>query len=245
MNEQHLNTGAAALGALDAEEQATFDAHLAQCEPCRAELRGLQETAARLATLTEVVPPASLRAGVLAEIRRTPQLPPVEVPADDVIGEDAPQVPAPPIDFAARRRRPPIAWLSAAAAAVLAIGVTTGIMVNRDDPAPPSAQECVAQASDARNLTPAVGSGGGVNLADSCAAAVVTMPNMPALPDGHVYQLWVMAGSDARSVGLVGSQDEMVLSDLLEGDTDIGVSIEPGPDGSPTPTTSPIWVVTL
>ena len=36
MNEQHLNTGAAALGALDADEQAVFDAHLAGCESCRA-----------------------------------------------------------------------------------------------------------------------------------------------------------------------------------------------------------------
>ena len=237
MNEQHLNTGAAALGALDADEQAIFDAHLAGCESCRAELRGLQETAARLATLTEVVPPPSLRASVLAEIRKTPQLPPLEVPASETM--------APPVELAARRRRPPIAWLSAAAAAVLAVGVTTGILVNREAPAPPTAQECVAEASDARSLVPAVGSGGGVSVADSCAAAVVSMPDMPALPDGQVYQLWVMAGSEARSVGLVSSQDEMVLSDLLEGDTDIGVSIEPGPDGSPTPTTSPIWVVTL
>lgn len=269
MSEQHLNTGAAALGALEPHEQAAFEEHLAQCAPCRDELAGFRETVVRLAATTEVVPPSDLRSRVMEQVRRTPQLPPVvdgTTDASSPAGEPAP-VPAPAeesssgdavpreatpvlpptppvVPIASRRRVHPAAWLSAAAAAV-ALAVTTGVLVNQDR-TPPTAAECVAAASDAQNLEPGVGSGGHVDVSAECGAAVVSMPeDMPELPDGQVYQLWIMAGADARSVGLVSGGEEMVLEGIHASDTDIGVSIEPGPRGSTAPTSDPVWVVTL
>src|SRR5581483_2489886 len=45
----HELTAAYALDALNDDERAAFESHLAQCEQCRAELAGLSETAAALA----------------------------------------------------------------------------------------------------------------------------------------------------------------------------------------------------
>ena len=53
-HELHLLTGSYALDALTGDEQADFEEHLDRCPACAEEVRGLRETAARLA--------ASLRA---------------------------------------------------------------------------------------------------------------------------------------------------------------------------------------
>jgi len=104
--ELHEQVAAYALDALDEDERRAYEAHLAGCEQCRAELAGLAETAGALglaAGATE--PPAGLRDGILAAARE-------EGPSNVVsIG-------------AHRRRRFAIAGVAAAvAAAALAIGL--------------------------------------------------------------------------------------------------------------------------
>lgn len=62
----HDLTSAYALDALDDVERADYEAHLAQCEPCREELASLTEAAAALAWAVESpAPPAELRARLL------------------------------------------------------------------------------------------------------------------------------------------------------------------------------------
>ena len=51
-HEMHLLTGSSALDALPGAERAAFRKHLAQCAACADEVRGLRETAARLAMAT-------------------------------------------------------------------------------------------------------------------------------------------------------------------------------------------------
>lgn len=253
MNEVHLDTGAAALHALDQNESAEFTAHLASCASCRTEYDGFTEALARLGAGLEVLPPPALRDRVLAAARRTPQLPPI-VPASP---ESAPRhaAPEPVIDGPRpeptrtereRERRwfaRPTAWL--AAAAVAAVAITGTVLLTQQTPVQ-TAQECVSTANDRQVLAPAVGTGGDVQHAESCGgAAMVTVPDMPALPAGQVYQLWVMKGADARSVGVVPADGGVMMAQVADGDTDIGVSVEPGPQGSVSPTTDPIWVVTL
>ena len=59
-----------AAGALEGGERGTLLEHLPSCEECREELRELSDAAAALAyTVEPVLPPAELRAGVLARIR--------------------------------------------------------------------------------------------------------------------------------------------------------------------------------
>lgn len=177
----------------------------------------------------------------------TPQLPP---PAD--LTEAGPEhLPAGGIDVprpAGRWwRRPLVLTAAAVAAMVIAGGV---IWVTR--PAGPTpeqaAAQCVAAATDAQVRRPSVGSGGSVTMARSCDAAVVRVAAMPELPSDRTYQLWVMAGSAARSVALVTPQGngagQIVITGIAPSDTDIGVSVEPA-GGSATPTTTPIWVVPI
>ncbi|MGN6523744.1 MAG: zf-HC2 domain-containing protein, partial [Actinomycetes bacterium] len=75
--EIHTLTGVYAVNALDGDERAEFEQHLASCPACQAEVRELQATAARLGDAEEVVPPPAMKASVLAAIRQTRQLPPV------------------------------------------------------------------------------------------------------------------------------------------------------------------------
>ena len=72
----HVLTGSYALDALSAAEREGFERHLQHCVSCGAEVRGLRETATRLALARSLRPPPGLQDRVLAVACRTRQLPP-------------------------------------------------------------------------------------------------------------------------------------------------------------------------
>jgi anti-sigma-K factor RskA len=72
----HLLTGSYAVDALTDQEREGFERHLHHCGSCDAEVRGLRETAARLAMARSLRPPPGLQDRVLAATYRTRQLPP-------------------------------------------------------------------------------------------------------------------------------------------------------------------------
>jgi Anti-sigma-K factor RskA, N-terminal domain len=73
----HLLTGGYAVDALTDQEREGFERHLHHCASCDAEVRGLRETAARLAMARSLRPPPGLHDRVLAATYRTGQLPPL------------------------------------------------------------------------------------------------------------------------------------------------------------------------
>jgi anti-sigma-K factor RskA len=73
----HVLTGSYALDALTNSEREDFERHLHHCPSCQAEVRGLRETAARLAMAKSSRPPARMESAVLAATYRTRQLPPL------------------------------------------------------------------------------------------------------------------------------------------------------------------------
>jgi Anti-sigma-K factor rskA/Putative zinc-finger len=73
----HVLTGSYALDALTNSEREDFERHLHHCPSCEAEVRGLRETAARLAVAKSSRPPARMESAVLAATYRTRQLPPL------------------------------------------------------------------------------------------------------------------------------------------------------------------------
>ena len=82
-NDLHLLAGAYALGALSDAERVEFEAYLATSEEARAEVAALTDTAVELGlAATPVQPPASLKRSLMAQIAVTPQLSPLEVPAE-------------------------------------------------------------------------------------------------------------------------------------------------------------------
>ncbi|MER7072956.1 anti-sigma factor [Terrabacter sp. NPDC000476] len=94
----HALSGAYAVDALDDVERARFERHLTGCSACRAEVESLVAAAVELSVLTEVAPPPSLRAKVLADIANVRPLPPLSVPepatGDEADGTQVDRIPA-------------------------------------------------------------------------------------------------------------------------------------------------------
>lgn len=256
----HALTGAYALDALDDLERRTFERHLAGCAACRDEVRGFRETAARLADGVTLAPPSGMRDRVLAEVRQTPQLPPLQRDGDQ---QDA--APAGRRTGRAPRRsagRPPApgrTWAAAAAvAAVLALGGGTFGAVEwraaqdaraRQDAAVAREQRIATVLADpARRLVSApVSSGGTVTLAVAGDRAVVLTAGVPGLPADRTYQLWVVRSDGISSLGLGPAAAEAAgswarpVDGIRPGDT-VAVSVEPQ-GGSQQPTTEPVAAV--
>ena len=64
----HALAGAYAIDALDSAERTRFERHLASCQTCPAEVRGLVATAAELGLAAAVTPPPALKGRVLADV---------------------------------------------------------------------------------------------------------------------------------------------------------------------------------
>ena len=231
----HTLSGAYAADALDPVERDVFERHLETCDSCRAEVRELQATTARLAVGVSATPPAALRDRVLAEVGRTRQL----SPHRDVVRLDE------------RRNRPWYRQPATAAAAVLlvvAIGLG-GLAVheNREKAeAERLAERITAVAVDPQRTVDTVpvthGGTGTVVAADGL--AVFHGSDLPRLPDGRAYQLWRISGQESQSAGVLGRGGELtgVVTDLGPGDA-VGVTVEPA-GGSSQPTSDPVFLVT-
>jgi anti-sigma-K factor RskA len=252
----HVLSGSYALDALDAQERAEFERHLQHCPSCEAEVRGLRETAARLAMARAAQPPAQLEQRVLAATYRTRQLPPL---ARDRRRRDLRQTRLARL-FAGQGsgwgnswlRSPRLVGAVAAAGVVAAVGlgitqVSTQHQLNSAQ-ARSAAIAKVLDAPDARIEATSATAGGAVTVVVSAQQreAVVTTRGMPALSSSRVYQVWVMSSSGARSVGLLSSTThvgELLASGVQSGDK-IGITVEPS-GGAPHPTTTPVVTVPL
>jgi anti-sigma-K factor RskA len=221
----HVLTGSYALDAVSDAEREEFERHLQHCLSCRAEVRGLRETAARLAMARVVVPPARLEQRVLAATYRTRQLPPL------------------PGERTHRKFPRRLAILAAAAsvAAAVALGVSQLSAQHQLDGARETAIARVVAAPDARVETARTSAGGSVTVVTSAALreAVVSSTGMAPLSSGRVYQVWVMSPSGARSAGLLHGTS--LLAAVAPGDR-IGITVEPA-GGTARPTTNPVAVL--
>jgi anti-sigma-K factor RskA len=183
-----------ALGALPTDERERFDAHLAECAACRAEVRALREVAVSLVDAAPAAtPPAGLRDRILREAR---QVRPI-----------------------GRRRASIIPWLAAAASVVLAVGF--GYAYLRERAALQQASAVVAAKSDslaardslvATLLSPDVGTAALAATGQAPSARLYWSPSrrrvvmavfqLPPAPAGRTYQLWAIAQGKPVSLGV-------------------------------------------
>jgi anti-sigma factor RsiW len=240
----HVLTGSYALDALDDQEREEFERHLQNCPLCDTEVRGLRETAARIAMASAVAPPTRMEQWVLAASYRTKQLPP----------QPDPGVRRPDHDrvarlFAGRPGRIPRRVAAFAAAASVAAAVALGLSQVATQHQLQSARTSsaaitrVVTAPDARIETRGTSAGGSVTVVTSAALreAVVTTTGLVSPPAGRIYQVWVMSPSSARSAGLLARAGTLLASAVRPGDR-IGITVEPA-GGTSRPTTTPVVVL--
>ncbi len=117
------HTTAYALGALDHEDRASFEAHLVTCDVCAAEVRELREVAGLLAAgAPQIAPPPALRDRILSEARSVrPIGSATPSPNSQATSVAAPSVPAERRSGPARRSSVVLPWIAAIAASVAAI----------------------------------------------------------------------------------------------------------------------------
>ena len=228
--DMHELVGAYALDALSDEEREAFEAHLATCEPCQAELASLADVLDGLADDGEAGDvPAGLAARIAAELAVTPQ----DVVVEDAPVADAPLADAPLAEVVPIRKRSVgrILAVAAASVAVLVIAASVFVTLNK-----PSDSDRIRAASDVVEFQTGI-SDVTVFVSDS-EGGIAVEGDMPAPAAGKEYQLWVVpADGSAPIAGPTmggGETDAAWLTDL-DGASAIAVSLEPE-GGSTTPT---------
>lgn len=184
----HELSAAYALDALDAEDHAAFDEHLARCAECRESVAAFQEAAAELAYDVDApAPPAALRERILAEAR-----------------DEQPKV------VALRRRRWafPIAAAAAFAAGCVALGLAfwaadLSSQLDEERAAQHVAEEAVAALanSDARRI-PLEGAQGVLLVDDESGEGWLVLRGLEEAPDAKTYEAWVIEDGEAVAAGL-------------------------------------------
>jgi anti-sigma-K factor RskA len=224
----------------DPAERDRFEHHLRRCRHCTGEVRGLTETATRLALAAAQRPPQPMRSRLLAAIGRTRQLPPA------AIGHHS------------RNRWPGLVarpgWLvaavSVAAAAVLVVAQVHAQHQLEQARSRAAAVAAVLAAPDARAVTQATSAGGTATVVFSLRrhSMIFTSAGLPALPSGKVYELWLLGPPRVRPAGLLASavagRSGPVLSRGLRHGDEVGLTVEPD-GGTRVPTTKPILVIKL
>lgn len=251
----HALSGSYVLDALSEPERESFERHLQHCSPCEDEVRGLRETAARLALAKALDPPPQMRPRVLAAAYRTRQLPPPGPVGGERRQDRVTRLFAGRPRGAQRReqRRARVPRLAAAFAAaslvvIVALGITQA-MTRHQPGAARTASAAISRivtAPDARTDTMRTSAGGTVTVVVSPGeqAAVVSATGMRSLPSAQTYQLWVIGPDGARSAGLLsgaGRAGPVLASGVVPGDQ-IGITVEPA-GGTSSPTTTPVVAV--
>ncbi len=227
----HLGA-AYALDALDERERMAFEAHYPSCEVCRADVVAFRATLTQVAAAQSTVPPASMKARVMAEVAQTRQL--------------SPLLPDRVTDLAERRRRRQRAVGSVFAAAAAVVLVVAGTLALRDgDDSPAFAGELaeVMESPDARLLTLDAGDSGAVGTVKVAWSAdgeraVLIADGLSAAPDGTAYELWSIAGGVPQPMRVLQPADDGTLRavvDIDQAPEAWGVTIEPA-EGSAAPT---------
>jgi anti-sigma-K factor RskA len=213
----HDLTAGYALDALDPDERARYEEHLASCERCREELQEFWEVAGALGrSAGGPTPPASLRERILEQARdERPNVVPLR-----------------------RRIATPVLASAAAVAAVVAVALgiwSLGLSRDLDD-----ANSVLAVLSDpnARVHETADGEANLVVTPTGRAALVVRM--LAPAPKGKDYEIWVVEDGVPQRAGLFERPGVTMLSRKVAPGQTVAVTLEPD-GGVDAPTSDPLF----
>lgn len=212
------------LGSLEPDEKDAFEAHLATCDECAAEVQSLRRTTHALAYgVPQRTPPAALRERVLGTFARA-----------------AAPTAAPRSVYSEMRRWWPLAASLILVAAVGAYAVRLQMRVGdlQSSVAVLAAPDLVR--IDLAGQPTAPGSSGRA-LWSRARGMVFATSNLPAPPAGKVYQVWVVTADAPISAGLVtpdpagGGMTYFYTPPDIPPPTAVAVTLEPA-GGVPAPT---------
>ncbi|MFJ8471248.1 anti-sigma factor domain-containing protein [Kitasatospora sp. NPDC094011] len=241
----HTLTGAYAAHALDPDESAEFERHLADCPACAQEVAEFAATLARLGSAQAVVPPEALKDRVMAALPG--------------VRQEAPHTASAP--GAARSGRRPGAWTKFALAACLAVATGAGALAVQQYGQADRARERAAAvqqeadrlaglltAPDARTATGAATGGAGAGTvvwSHERGRAAFLASGMPRPAAGTTYQLWFDDAGTMRPAGLLPTgEGALLLSGPLGAARGVGVTVEPA-GGSAKPSGAPVMLLPL
>jgi len=228
--------GLYALDALEGDDLARFEAHLANNVELQEEVAGFRATAARLADVSAASPPPGLRGRVLADVATTRQESPI-------------------VHLDERRRRTTMgrAVLAAAAVvAVLAAGLGGYLIADTGDAGDggvlvASELSRVLAREDAE-VVPLVGVGsdaatGQVVVSKSSGKIVIVSDSMPPVAEGRTYEVWkVDAAGAAHQAGLFepGADGRVEVALDVGLDDAVAFAVTDEPDGGSPHATTPV-----
>jgi len=222
------SVGAYLLGALPPDELEGFRAHLAGCAECRRAVDELGVAADALPIgVQQVAPPPALKGRIMAVVEAE-----AELLAAAGAGADRPPAPAP----APRRERRRGWWARpgfalAAVVLLLAGGAAVGVLSGGEDTREIRAEMTVPGAEAMLEVTGADGK--------------LVVRNMPAPPEGRIYQVWLKRpGADPEPTDALWTVNadgdaQVAVPGSLDGVEAVLVTDEPM-GGSPAPTREPV-----
>ncbi len=225
----HELTAGYALDALDADERAAYEAHLATCESCQQELASFWETTSALAVAASgPAPSPSLRERILSDVRAEPP--------QNVI----------PIEAHRRRIAPALGAVAAVAAVVaLALGLWgSSLSGDLDETRAALERERMASAivADPTSRTVDLAAGTGRLVVGADGRAALVLADLGPAPDGRTYQAWIIEGDNPISAGIFPGEEglDVVLvdGDVAEGEV-VAVTVEQA-GGAATPSLPPV-----
>ncbi len=240
----HTLTGAYALDAIDGAERERFEHHLDRCQSCDHEVRGLQETATRLALAVAARAAAGLKAAVLAGGGADPAAP--AGGRHQARGRAPRRGPAAPAGDGVRRRWP----------SVLVVVLAVALVLQRRQLDTARAQQhqvaAVLAAPDARIVAGRTSVGGTATVVASrrLHELVFTSAGLPVLASSKVYQLWLIGPSGARPrpgccPAPAGPTAPVLAAGLVPGDWWASRSSQPAAPGSRPPSPSCLITVSI
>jgi anti-sigma-K factor RskA len=247
----HTLAAAYAMDAVPEPDRARFERHLAGCESCRQEVRGMREATAALAAASAVRPPAALRDAALRAAAQTRQFPPPVVPARTAWAERRGR------GWPGWRPRLAVTVVGALACVLAAVAVVAGVLAYGMQSRLDQAQRrdhtvaMVLGAPDATMLSAPVRTGGTATVVMSHRerALVFTAADLRVLPSAESYELWLTGPAGSTPAGMIAVSGRgkmvgpMVVSGLSAGES-VRLTVEPA-SGSPRPTSPAIVVIIL
>lgn len=226
------------MGTLSPEDQEWMDGHLATCEICQETLPELLDAVQAL-PFGAPEPPVAMRDDLWIRIEAA-----IAEPA-----RSADSGMTPPHQVVEMRPPPTMQILSSRwmlSAAALLVAVICGVLLAQVLPKiggdSAKSQDIAFAFTD-----PDVSASGQLRYLPDEQVFVFSVPDMPVLPEGQVYQAWLIEGDKPPvPVGVMNAETGEVVA---AGDRDtfdtFALTVEPGPLGSPAPTSKPIVVAPL